>query len=262
VTVLRVSELAVGVPGPDGRVLVEGIDLSLDEGGAVGLTGASGAGKTLTACALCGLLPDPVRVLGGRLEIGGESVDPADRRAFRQRRGRDVFMVFQSPAGALDPISRVGEQIAEALWAVQGWARSAARREAVRLLGSVGLDRAHADRFPHQLSGGERQRVLLAIALALRPRILVADEPTSGLDQTTRDQVLALIGELRELEGTALVVISHDLRVLAGIVDELVVLHGGWQVEAGPVGGLLERPRHPHTAEIVRAMRLLEGIGP
>jgi ABC-type glutathione transport system ATPase component len=236
---------------------VHGLDLAIEAGGAVGLTGESGAGKTLTACALCGLLPDPVRVLGGRLEILGKTVDATDPRNFRRRRGREIFMVFQSPAGALNPTLRVGEQVAEALWAVQGWPRPAADRESVRLMVSVGLDEPCARRYPHQLSGGQRQRVLLAIAFALKPRILVTDEPTSGLDDATQSQVLDLLSDLRASEGTAVVMISHDLRVLARSVDDLVVLYGGRQIETGPVADLLQRPAHPHTAELVRALHIL-----
>jgi ABC-type glutathione transport system ATPase component len=262
VKVLQVSNLSIGVSGPDGRPLVRRVELALEAGGAIGLTGESGAGKTLTGCALCGLLTAPIQVLGGRLEILGEHVPATDARAFRHRRGREIFMVFQSPAGALDPTSRVGEQVAEALWAVRGWRRASATREAIRLMESVGLDRVLARRYPHQLSGGQRQRVMLATAFALEPRILVADEPTSGLDEKSRDQVLQLLAELREQEGTAVLIISHDLRVLASIVDHLVVLHEGRQVEAGPVAELLERPVHPHTAELVRAMRLLGEVSP
>ncbi len=261
-TVLEISGLRVGIPGPEGRTLVDGLDLTLRAGGALGLAGESGAGKTLTACALCGLLPEPLRVLGGRLEILGESIDPADPRAFRHRRGREVFLVFQSPAGALNPIAKVGEQVAEALWAVRGRTRADARLEAEHLLESVGLDSAFARRHPHQLSGGQRQRVLLAIAFALEPRILIADEPTSGLDDVGRDQVLDLLADLRASQGIAVIVISHDLRVLARTVEELVVLHDGRQVEAGPVAELLERPVHPHTAELVRAMRILDEAAP
>jgi peptide/nickel transport system ATP-binding protein len=258
VKALRTSDLAIGLPGPGERPLVNGIELAVEPGGALGITGASAAGKTLAACAICGLLPEPVRVLKGRLEILGDSIDPTDPRAFRHRRGRQVFMVFQSPAGALDPTARVGEQVAEALWAVRGWGAREASREAVRLMASVGLDDAHARRYPHQLSGGQRQRVLLAIAFALKPRVLVADEPTSGLDEATRDQILLLLRELRDSEGTAVVLITHDLRVLAGSVDDLVVLHEGRQVEAGAVNELLQRPVHPHTAELVRALHVLE----
>jgi ABC-type glutathione transport system ATPase component len=257
VTVLRVSDLSIGVPGIGEGPLVSGLELALEAGGAVGLTGASGAGKTLTACALCGLLPPPVRVLGGRLEILGEAVDATDPRLFRYRRGREIFMVFQSPAGALDPISTVGGQVAEALWAVRGWSREAANREAVRLMVSVGLDEPLARRYPHQLSGGQQQRVLLATAFALKPRILIADEPTSGLDEVTRNQMLNLLSDLRMSEGTAVVMISHDLRVLARTVDHLSVLYDGRQVETGSVADLLERPIHPHTAELVRALGIL-----
>lgn len=258
-TVLRVSDLRIGLPDSQAPPLVRGIELAVGPGAAIGITGESGAGKTLTACAICGLLPDPVRVLGGRLEILGDAVDPSDPGAFRNRRGNEVFMVFQSPAGALDPCDTVGEQIAEALWAVKGWPRTDAHREAVRLMDDLGLDGALAQSYPHQLSGGQRQRVLLATAFALEPRVLVADEPTSGLDDAARDQVLELLCELRATKGTAVVMISHDLALLAGTVDELLVLHDGRQVESGPVADLLAEPQHPHTAELVRALRLLHG---
>lgn len=258
-TVLRVSDLRIGLPGAGAPPLVRGIELAVGPAGALGITGESGAGKTLTASAICGLLPDPVRVLGGRLEILGAAVDPSDPGAFRHRRGHEVFMVFQSPAGALDPCDPVGEQIAEALWAVKGWPRADARREAVRLMDDLGLDGALARSYPHQLSGGQRQRILLATAFALEPRVLVADEPTSGLDDAARDQVLELLAELRAAKGTALVLISHDLALLADTVDELVILHEGRQVESGPVADILDQPQHPHTAELVRALRLLHG---
>ena len=256
-TVLRVSDLTIGVAGAAERPLVSGVDFALEAGGAIGLTGESGAGKSLTACALCGLLPEPVRVLEGQLEILGRRVRTRDARSFRHLRGRDIFMVFQSPAGALNPTLRIGAQVAEALWAVRGWRRDDADDEALRLLESVGLGAELFRSYPHELSGGQRQRVLLATAFALEPRIIIADEATSGLDEVARDQVIELIERLRATRGTAVVMISHDLRVLADAVDELLVLYDGRQVEAGPIARLLEQPAHRHTVELVRALRAL-----
>lgn len=255
---LEVEGLAVGRPGGPEPPLVSGVSLAVEPGGVLGITGQSGSGKTLTACALCGLLPPPLRVLAGRARFRGQALDLGDARVMRRRRGRDIFLVFQSPAGALDPSARVGEQVAETLWEAGGLDRPRARRTARELMAGVGLEPGCYGSYPFQLSGGQRQRALMAMALGLRPRLLIADEPTTGLDDANREHMVSLLAALAREHGVALCLISHDLRVLAALAQDLVVLERGRVVEQGPADQVLAAPAHPHTRELVAAKTYLE----
>ena len=256
--VLKVEDLSLGLPGPGGRTLVSGVSFVLEPGSTLGLAGQSGSGKTLTACALCGLLPPPLRVLAGQAWFQDRPLDLTHPRRLGCRRGTDLFLLMQSPSGSLDPSAKVGSQISEVLWAMRGWERGRARSQVAELLAQVGLEPDLAGSYPWQLSGGQRQRVLLAMAFALRPRVLLADEPTAGLDEANRDQVLALLKALGTQGGSAAIIISHDLRVLSGLAREMVILHEGRQVEAGPTSQVLRQPAHAHTQELVEAMHYLE----
>ncbi|MCB2225902.1 MAG: ABC transporter ATP-binding protein [Desulfarculaceae bacterium] len=257
-SVLEVRGLHIGLRRPEPTVLVSDISLAIAAGGCLGLTGQSGSGKSLTGCALSGLLPPPLAVLAGEVRLMGQPLDLGDAKALRGRRGREVFLMFQSPAGSLDPSARIGPQIAEALRQVRGLDRRQAKQAVRELLARVGLEPERARAYPFELSGGQRQRVLLAIAFGLRPRLLIADEPTTGLDQAKQEQILALLRELRVSQGTALCLISHDLRVLAAMAQDLAVLHRGRLVESGPLDRVLAAPQHWHTQELVRAKEYLE----
>lgn len=253
---LEVNGLTVSSPAGD---LVRDLSFSLEHGGALGLVGQSGAGKSLSALALCGLLPRPLRVRAGEIRLHGESIPPNDPQAWRGRRGGQIFLIFQSPASALDPVVKVGPQIAEALSETRGWHRERAQERARRLLETVDLPVSYAGRYPFELSGGMRQRVLIATALALRPQVLIADEPTTGLDPLNQTAVLDLLHRLRREHHTALIVISHDLRAISALAPEILVMQHGRVVERGITSEVLARPAHVHTRELINALDLLGG---
>ena len=248
-TLVEVERLGIDLAG---RPLVRDVDFRVDAGDRVGLIGESGSGKSLTALALLGLLPEGMRA-SGRISIDGRDYLGAPDRDWRRVRGRTVAMVFQEPLTALDPLMPVGRQIAGPLRLHQGLNRSDAEAEAVRWCERVHLpDPARLVRaLPHQLSGGQRQRVALAMALACRPRVLVADEPTTALDVTVQARILALLDELVEQTGVGLLLISHDLPVVAGLARRLLVLRDGRLVETGEVGDVLRHPRSGYARELV-----------
>ncbi len=233
---------------------LRGISLRLGRGERLGLIGESGCGKSLTALALMGLLPEGAQV-GGTRHFDGLALDVLDEAAWCALRGKRIAMVFQEPMTALNPLHRIGAQIAEALRLHAGLDAGAARAQALRLLDRVRLPQAaqRIDAYPHQLSGGQRQRVLIAIALACGPDLLIADEPTTALDATLQHEVLALIGELVSDAGMALLLISHDLALVADSVDRVQVLYAGAVVEGGPTAALFARLAHPYTRGLFAA---------
>jgi peptide/nickel transport system ATP-binding protein len=238
--------------------VVHGVDLDVRPGEVVALVGESGSGKSTTAHALIGLLPDGGHVTSGDVALGaGPRTTPLTGLvpdAWRRVRGVRVGFVPQDPGTALDPVVRIGEQVAEAL-VVHGTPRRAARERAVEILREVGLDRPaeRARQYPHQLSGGMRQRVLVGIAMACEPELVIADEPTSALDVTVQRRVLDLLGDLTSRTGTAVLLITHDLAVAADRADRVVVLKDGLVVEEGPAARVLGSPEHPYTRELVAA---------
>ncbi|MFD7311468.1 dipeptide ABC transporter ATP-binding protein [Promicromonospora sp. NPDC059942] len=264
---------AAGDPAPSGGPLrvrglrvaygeaevVHGVDLDVRPGEVVALVGESGSGKSTTAHALIGLLPDGGRVTAGEVTLGaGPRSTPLTGLlpdAWRRVRGVRVGFVPQDPGTALDPVVRVGDQVAEAL-VVHGTPRRAARERAVEILAEVGLDRPRerARQYPHQLSGGMRQRVLVGIAMACEPELVIADEPTSALDVTVQRRVLDLLADLTGRAGTAVLLITHDLAVAADRADRVVVLKDGVVVEEGPAARVLGAPEHPYTRELVAAV--------
>ncbi|ROT33287.1 ABC transporter ATP-binding protein [Micromonospora sp. HM5-17] len=250
-TILAAEDLSVSAP--DGT-LVSGVNLRLDAGDRVGLIGESGSGKSLTALALLGLLPDGMRA-SGRVVVDGRDLLGRPDREWRRVRGRTLGVVFQEPLTALDPLMPVGRQLTGPLRMHHGLNRADAEAEAVRWLARVHLpDPARLARaLPHQLSGGQRQRVAIAMALACRPRVLIADEPTTALDVTVQAQVLELLGELVAQTGVALLFISHDLPVVAGLARDLVVMRHGRVVESGSVDDVLRRPRSGYARRLVRS---------
>ncbi len=256
--VLQVAGLGVSFETPEGPLrVVEDVGLHIHAGEAVALVGESGCGKSVTARALLRLLPSPpARVVGDVLRIGGQDVLKLDARALRRLRGREVGFVFQDPMSALNPVYPVGEQIAERLRRHRGLSRAAARARAIELLGQVGIpaatDRARA--YPHQLSGGMRQRVVIAIALACDPTLLIADEPTTALDVTIQAQLMALLARQRRAREMALLLITHDLGLVAQWVDRVVVMYAGQVVEQATVDDLFAAPRHPYTRGLLRAV--------
>lgn len=259
-TVLELRDLWVEAPAPGGaRHLLSGISLDLWPGQVVGLLGLSGAGKSLTACALAGLLPAPLRVTKGSLRLAGREVSLSDPAAWRGVRGREVLLLMQMSGAALNPFLRVGRQIAEALRAVRGLDRAAARRLTEQALARVGLSPERSRDHPHQLSGGMRRRVLLAMAWALRPLVILADEPLAGLDPELQSDMLGLLTDLAREREAALLVIGHDLRALAQACSWIMVMEGGCMVDQGSPGQLWSQPGHRLTRELADSLRFLEG---
>ena len=234
--------------------VLRGVSFALAAGSTLGLIGESGCGKSITALALMGLLPERAEV-SGSIGFQGEELATLDERAYGALRGNRIGMVFQEPMTALNPLHTIGRQIAEPLRLHRGLPAAAARAEALRLLERVRLPQAaqRLDAYPHQLSGGQRQRVVIAIALACGPDLLIADEPTTALDVTIQREVLDLIAELVREDGMALLLISHDLGVMADCVDQLLVMYGGTVVERGPTQRVFSRMAHPYTRGLFAA---------
>ena len=264
-TLLAVEGLAIDAlarPGP--RALVRDVAFRLRRGEALGLVGESGSGKTLTCRALIGLLPSACRVVGGSVTLGGAgNLLAIDQRALTAVRGRRIAMIFQNPTSHLDPVMRIGEQIAEGLIRHGGLDRAAARRRAVALLDEVGIaDPTHmVDAWPHQLSGGMRQRAMITAALACEPDLLIADEPTTALDVTIQAQIIDLLRRLRALHGLAVILVSHDLALVGDFCERVAVMRAGRIVEHGETATILARPQHPYTRELLGSQPRLVAPG-
>jgi peptide/nickel transport system ATP-binding protein len=255
VALLEVDHLRVTLQTSRGAAdALRGVSFSLDRGQTLGLIGESGCGKSITALALMGLLPEGAQVAGS-IRFDGQELTTLDEAQLCRLRGDRIGMVFQEPMTALNPLHTVGRQIAESLRLHKDLSAAAARAEALRLLQRVQLPQARErlDAYPHQLSGGQRQRVVIAIALACGPDLLVADEPTTALDVTVQREVLELILELVREDGMGLLLISHDLGVMADTVQRLLVMYGGTVVESGPTTAVFERLAHPYTRGLFAA---------
>lgn len=260
---LRVEDLSIAVPTDDGtRTTVEGVSFGLARGRSLGLVGESGSGKTLTCRAVLGILPPGCTQVGGTIEFDGESLAAFDERRWRRIRSTRVGAVFQDPASYLNPSLSVGRQLTELLRVKGGKDRKGSRRRAVELLDLVGLrepERVYRQ-IPSHLSGGMQQRVMMAMAISCDPDLLVADEPTTALDVKTQGEILALLRELRERLGLAVLFVSHDLDVIAAICDDVAVFHRGHVVEAGPTMEILANPTHPHTQGLVAASGVADRV--
>ncbi|GGM08208.1 ABC transporter ATP-binding protein [Dactylosporangium sucinum] len=254
--VLRVDDLDITVAGRGPAV--QHVSFTVHKGESVGLVGESGSGKTLTCRAVLGVLPPGVAVTGGRIELDGTALTGLDRRGWDRIRGNRLAAVFQDPASYLNPSLTVGRQLAEQLRLKRGLPRRAARAAAVELLAAVGIRRAEAvvDQYPHELSGGMLQRTLIAIAVAGEPELLVADEATTALDTAVQAEVLELLRRLRAERGLALLLVSHDLAVVAEVCDRIVVFYAGEVVEQGPTAEVIAGPRHPYTEALLRVASL------
>jgi peptide/nickel transport system ATP-binding protein len=254
--VLDVQGLTTVFDGEAGAaVAVAGVDLSIDAGETVAMVGESGCGKTAFAFSLLRLLKPPGRVVGGSVRLGGRDLMTLDDAALRAVRGNDAAIIFQEPSTSLNPVARVGDQIAEALLIHGKATREAAPARVVELLRRVGVPspEIRARDYPHELSGGMRQRAMIAMALACGPKLLIADEPTTALDVTVQAQVLDLIDELKRQFRMAVLLITHDLGVVATWSDRLVVMYAGRKVEEGATRTVLDRPAHPYTKALLQA---------
>ena len=235
---------------------VDGIDLTVDEGEVVGIVGESGSGKSVTSLAVMGLLGSNGRVVADRMMFAGKDLLTMPAAQRRKMTGKDVAMVFQEPMSSLNPCFTVGFQIMETLRVHEGLSGKALRNRAIALLEQVGIPapESRLSAFPHQLSGGMSQRVMIAIAIACNPRLLVADEPTTALDVTIQKQILDLLVELQRERGMALILITHDMGVVAETAQRVVVMYAGQVAETRPVHSLFERPRHPYTGALLDAL--------
>jgi oligopeptide/dipeptide ABC transporter ATP-binding protein len=260
---LEVRDLQVEIPLSRGLVrAVDGVSFSVQQGQALGLVGESGCGKSMTLRAILGLLPRPARIAGGEVLYDGEDLVIASPGTLRDVRGGAISMIFQEPMTALNPVMRVGDQIAEGPQHHLGRSRRASRNEAIELMRTVGIPdpKRRAKAYPHELSGGMRQRVMIAIALSCRPKLILCDEPTTALDVTIQDQILKLLLSLRQEMGVGIVFVTHDLAVIAETCDDLAVMYAGQVVESGPVGEVFELPRHPYTLGLLRSVPDFESV--
>jgi peptide/nickel transport system ATP-binding protein len=232
---------------------LQAVSLSVARGEILGLVGESGSGKSLTGFSINRLISPPGQVVGGQVLLHGENVLDLDEEGMRRLRGRKIAMIFQDPMMTLNPVLRIETQMRDALLAHERIGKSAARQRAIAALDEVGIPAPeHRLRaYPHQLSGGMRQRVAIAIALLHKPDLIIADEPTTALDVTIQGQILALVQRLCRERGTALIWITHDLAVVAGIADRLAVMYAGRLVEMGSVDDVLDRPAHPYTRGLI-----------
>ena len=229
---------------------VDGVSFSVRPAETLAIVGESGCGKSVTALSLMRLVPDPPgRIVGGTVRLAGADLLALDEEAMRDVRGKDISMIFQEPMTSLNPVMTVGKQIAEALLLHEGLSRAAAQRKAVEMLRLVRIPepQQRAKEYPHQLSGGMRQRAMIAMALACNPKVLIADEPTTALDVTIQAQILEIILELQHKLGTAVILITHDLGVVAETAQRVIVMYAGRKVEEAPVEELFARPLHPYT---------------
>jgi oligopeptide/dipeptide ABC transporter ATP-binding protein len=262
---LQVANLSITFPGESGRMLVvDRVDLSVAAGETLALVGESGCGKSMTALAIMRLIPKPGRIeTGGRIAFEGRDLLSLPVPEMRAVRGASIGMIFQEPMTSLNPVTAVGEQVLEAIELHAGLSRSAARARVLELFGLVGIPdpRSRYAAYPHQLSGGLKQRVMIAMAMALRPKLLIADEPTTALDATIRAQILELLRELAAKTGTAVLLITHDFGVVNEVADRVAVMYAGRIVEQGTRLELLGRPRHPYTQGLLRSIPRPEARG-
>jgi oligopeptide/dipeptide ABC transporter ATP-binding protein len=261
---LEVENLQTHFPTRAGLVkAVNDVSFYINEGELVGLVGESGCGKSITALSVMRLIAPPGKIVGGSIRFKGEELLTASDERMRQIRGDDISMIFQDPMTSLNPVYTVGEQIAEALRLHRGLNKKDAIDAAVEAMKEVAMpapERRIKD-YPHQLSGGMRQRVMIAMALACNPELLIADEPTTALDVTIQAQILELLNELRKTRRLAVLLITHDLGVVAEVADRVCVMYTGRIVEESPVNEIFEKPKHPYTQGLLRSVPKLRGVG-
>jgi len=259
---LAVEDLRVCFRTEDGLVrAVDGISLQLEPGGTLGIVGESGSGKTVAGLSILGLTRAQGAHVSGRILFGGRDLLALDEQALRQVRGNEIAMVFQDPLSSLHPLYRVGAQIVEAIRAHRPVSKAAARARAIELLDMVGIPDPgrRVDAYPHELSGGMRQRVMIAMALSNEPRLLIADEPTTALDVTVQAQILALLRRLQDELAMALVLVTHDLGVVADMADQIAVMYAGQIVETASAEQIFDAPEHPYTWGLLQSIPTLDG---
>ena len=261
---LEVRELCVEFPTRRGKLrALDGVSLDIAAGEILGIVGESGAGKSLTGAAIIGLLEPPGRVCGGQILFEGQRIDDLPREAMRRLRGRRIGAIFQDPLTSLNPLYTVGRQLVETLRTHLPLGAAQARERAVELLRQTGLPapEARLAQYPHELSGGMRQRVVIALALAGEPRLVVADEPTTALDVAVQAQIIRLLRGVTQAHGASVMLITHDMGVVAETCDRVAVMYAGRIVEIGPVAEVIRHPAHPYTAGLMASVPSLADAG-
>ncbi len=261
---LEIKNLQTHFPTRGGGVkAVDDVSFTVDEGELVGLVGESGSGKSITALSVMRLISAPGKIVGGSIKFKGEELTEMSAEQMRQIRGDDISMIFQDPMTSLNPVYTIGEQIAEALRLHRKLNKDDAWKQAIEAMTEVSIPDAarRAGDYPHQLSGGMRQRVMIAMALACDPELLIADEPTTALDVTIQAQILELLDQLRKTRKLAILLITHDLGVVAEVADRVCVMYTGRIVEESPVAELFARPKHPYTQGLLRSVPKLSKAG-
>nr|WP_304217854.1 ABC transporter ATP-binding protein [Fredinandcohnia onubensis] len=236
---------------------VDNIDFHIKEGEILGVVGESGCGKSVTSLSIMGLVPNPPgKVVGGEIIFNGENIIHYSEKKMRQIRGNEIAMIFQEPMTSLNPLFTIGNQMIEGIKIHMKWDKKKSRLKAIEMMKRVGLPRAEElmDEYPHQLSGGMRQRVMIAMAMACNPKLLIADEPTTALDVTIQSQILKLMKELNNEMNTAIMLITHDLGVVAQICERVVVMYAGKIVEEGEVSSIFKNPKHPYTKGLLKSV--------
>jgi peptide/nickel transport system ATP-binding protein len=259
---LRVERLRIEVPTRRGiLVAVDDVSFAIAPGEVLGVVGESGAGKSLTGAAVIGLLEPPLRIAGGQILLDGRRIDDLPYEAMRRIRGKEIGAIFQDPLTSLNPLYTIGRQLVETIRTHLDLGSAAAHERALSLLREVGISGAEQriDHYPHQFSGGMRQRVVIALALAANPRLIIADEPTTALDVSIQAQIIALLKRLGREHGTAIMLVTHDMGVIAETADHVAVMYAGRIVEIGPVRTIIAEPRHPYTVGLMQSIPRIGG---
>jgi peptide/nickel transport system ATP-binding protein len=258
--VLQIENLTVELPTRHGTLTaVDGVSLAIAPGEVLGVVGESGAGKSLTGAAVIGLLEPPLRIAGGRILLDGERIDDLPYERLRRIRGKRIGAIFQDPLTSLNPLYPIARQLVETIRTHSDLNPAEARAHALSLLNEVGIPAAEQrlDHYPHQFSGGMRQRVVIALALCANPRLIIADEPTTALDVSIQAQIIALLKRLCREHNTAVMLITHDMGVIAETADRVAVMYAGRLVEVGPVCDIIRNPRHPYTVGLMNSIPVI-----
>ena len=260
---LKVEDLKVRFKTEDGHIsTVNGVTFSVEEGETLAIVGESGSGKSVTSLALMGILPANGEIYEGALTFEDKNLRKLSKKEYRQIRGNDIAMIFQEPMTALNPVFTIGYQLRETLILHYKMTKEQAQKKGFEMLETVGIPDAEKvmGRFPHQLSGGMRQRVMIAMALSCNPKLLIADEPTTALDVTIQAQILTLMRNLKEKSNTSIMIITHDLGVVAELADRVIVMYAGEVVEEAPIYELFEKPLHPYTQGLIASIPKIHDV--
>lgn len=264
-SLLSVKDLKTYFYTDDGVIpAVDGVSFDLERGSTIGIVGESGCGKSVTSLSILGLIPQPPgKIVGGQILFEGQDLLKLSEPELRQIRGNEIAMIFQEPMTSLNPVFTVGFQISEAIIRHQGFSKAEAREKSIEMLRLVGIPspEKRVDDYPHHMSGGMRQRVMIAMSLSCNPKLLIADEPTTALDVTIQAQILDLMRELQKNLGTAIMMITHDLGVIAELVEKVVVMYTGKVVETADTHAIFKSPRHPYTIGLLNSIPRLDGSG-